>query len=258
MDIDNSFLYKFSNANPPAIYQRKAIADQRWDAVSGGLDSVAPKNFPLKNWNSDDAKAMVYRTSVIESMPNQMSTKQRGGGPALGHTQIEPSTYIDMWRYLNNNANSKTSNGRAIKELRDNILTAHSPALTDKQRLQWQKEQDAVINGLSEDKQKILQNFLSDSKNKQPYVPYQQLKSDPELAAVMSRVKYLMKPGAIPSKDNPDAQFNYWKDQYNTNKKIDRRAKKRDWDNRRKDLLEIGDPHAFNNNNPINQNIANV
>ena len=256
MDIDNSFLYKFSNANPPAIH-RKAIADERWNAVSGGLDSVAPKNFPLKNWNSDDAKAMVYRTSMIESMPNEMTTKQKGGGPALGHTQIEPATYIDMWRYLNNNANAKTPNGKAIKELRDNILTAHSPALTDKQRAQWKTEQDEVISKLSPEKRKILQNFMSNSKNPQPYVPYQQLQSDPELAAVMSRVKYLMRPGAIPSKDNPNAQFNYWKDQYNTNKNIDRKAKKRDWDQRRKSLLEIGDPHAFNNN-PINQNIANV
>ena len=237
------------------IQRDQAVMKQRWDSVNNGLDSVAPTKNQLPIWNSDDAKSMVYRTSIMESMPNQMTTKQNNG-PALGHTQIEPVTYIDMWRFLNQRAQSSP----AYAELRDNIIKAHSPALTDQQKLDWAKEQDALINKNPDPEVKrVLSDYLSTSKKQLPYIPYQQLVDDPDLASVMARVKYLMRPGDIPSKDDPDAQFYYWKNEYNTNPKLNTKKLKAEYDKRRKSLKDLGDEHAsnFNFNPSYQQNMGN-
>lgn len=237
------------------IQRDQAVMKQRWDSVNNGLDSVAPTKYQLKNWNSDDAKSMVYRTSIMESMPNQMTTKQNKG-TALGHTQIEPITYIDMWRYLNKRAQSSP----AYAELRDNIIKAHSPALTDQQKLDYAKEQDALINE-DPDNKRVLSDYLSTSKKQLPYIPYQQLVNNPNLASVMARVKYLMRRGAIPSKDDPDAQFYYWKNEYNANPKLNTEKLKATYDERRKSLIDLGDEHAssfnFNVNPSYQQNMGN-
>lgn len=237
------------------IQRAKAVMRQRWDSVNNGLDSVAPTKYKLPNWNSDDAKSMVYRTSIMESMPNQMTTKQNNG-PALGHTQIEPVTYIDMWRFLNQRAQSNS----AYAELRDNIMKVYSPKLTDQQKLDWEKEQDALINKNPNTK-RVLSDYLSTSKKQLPYIPYQQLVNNPNLASVMARVKYLMKKGNIPSKDDPDAQFYYWKNKYNTNEKLNIKTLKAEYDRRRKSLKGLDDEHAssfnFNVNPSYQQNTGN-
>jgi ribosomal protein S18 acetylase RimI-like enzyme len=242
-----------SNQNKYNPKNLKPIADYRWNTVSNALNSLAKYSDPsmkqfFDNFKNNDAQHLIYRTILNENELDRNIRKQYGGGPALGITQVEPISFIDNMDWL-----YQKRNDPRYKQLIDNINSHFAGRINEKDLQNFKRQQDQYIRKIKDPKVRaVLQKNIALKYQKDyPYIPYQLLENFKfdDAAILAARLKYLRSKGSIPSAKDPEAQYKYWAKYYNTRKKNQNynSEKGKEFQRKRKQLINVGDSHASNN-----------
>ena len=128
---------------------------------------------------SQSAENLLVGTAIQESgLRNLM---QRGGGPAIGLFQMEPTTFKDIWNYLYRKGSS-------------------DEAFTD--TCMYFQQHHTNVNEADE------QDFLEK--------PWMEMAWNLRFATVMARVHYWRVSSPLPDADDVEGLARYWKLYYNT------------------------------------------